>query len=196
MNITVYCGANPGRDPEFTARAAELGSWMAANGHRLVYGAGNAGLMGAVVNAVLEGGGEVTGVTPDFFIIAEEIHSDITDLRVTKDMTERRQIMMDEGDAFIALPGGTGTLDEISEVMSLRRLGKLGDVTRPIMLYNINGYYDYLFKYLDRMTEEGFHSEMDRAAIHEVRCLEDIQNILHTAGLKDINRNDLYDAEV
>ena len=196
MNITVYCGANAGKDTAFMERAYELGTWIAENGHRLVYGAGDVGLMGVVANAVLAGGGEVIGVTPDFFILAEEIHEGLTDLRVTADLSERRKVMIDEGDAFIALPGGTGTLDEISEVMSLRRLGKLGEVTRPVMLYNINGYYDHLFRFLDRMTEEGFHGKEDRAAIHEVRSIEDIAEVIRMAGSEDLTRNERYDRQL
>lgn len=193
MNITVYCGANPGRDPEFIKRAAELGTWMGQNGHRLVYGAGKDGMMGAVSNAVLEAGGEVIGVTPDFFIIAEETHCELTELRITADLPERRQMMIAEGDAFIALPGGTGTLDEITEVMSLRRLGKLGDKRRPVMLYNINGYYDRLFEFLDRMTDEEFHRPSDRENILEVCSIEDIEKVLSTAGEPVPERNTLYD---
>ena len=193
MNITVYCGANPGRDPEFIRRAEELGTWMGINGHRLVYGAGKDGMMGAVSNAVLAAGGEVIGVTPDFFIIAEETHGELTELRITADLPERRQMMIDEGDAFIALPGGTGTLDEITEVMSLRRLGKLGETRRPVMLYNINGYYDKLFEFLDRMTDEEFHRPSDRENILEVCSIEDIEKVLSTAGEPVPERNTLYD---
>ena len=181
MNITVYCGANPGRDPEFIRRAAELGTWIGQNGHRLVYGAGKDGMMGALSNAVLEAGGEVIGVTPDFFIIAEETHGELTELRITADLPERRQMMIDEGDAFIALPGGTGTLDEI------------GEKRRPVMLYNINGYYDDLFRFLDRMADEEFHRQVDRENILEVCSLEDIERVLSTAGEPVPERNKLYD---
>ena len=193
MNITVYCGAQIGNDPEFRKRAAELGTWMAQNGHRLVYGAGSVGMMGVISDAVLDAGGEVTGVTPDFFVYAEEISERIRDLRITPDLSERRRVMIEEGDAFIALPGGTGTLDEISEVMSLRRLGKLGTVKRPVMLYNINGYYDHLLQFFDRMAEEEFHTADDRSAIHEVRSIDDIEKLLMTAGEHDHGRNQLYD---
>lgn len=192
MNITVYCGAHCGKDPEFGKRARELGTWMGEHGHRLVYGAGDVGMMGIVSNAVLEAGGEVLGVTPDFFILAEEIHESLTELRVTADLTERRAIMIEEGDAFIALPGGTGTLDEISEVMSLTRLGLLGDSKRPVMLYNINGYYDHLFRFLDRMAEEKFFGHSDRDNVIEVKCLGDIEKTLLTAGQSDTGRNRLY----
>ena len=192
MNITVYCGANFGKDPLFAEKARELGAWMARNGHRLVYGAGDVGMMGAVSNAVLENGGEVIGVTPDFFVMAEEIHPNLTDLRISRDMPERRSIMIEEGDAFIALPGGTGTLDEISEVMSLRRLGLLGDRIRPVMLYNVNGYYDHLLAFFDRMADEEFFRKSDREAVHEVKSIEDIEKVLASAGETDTKRNTLY----
>ena len=193
MNITVYCGAQTGKDPEFRKRAAELGTWIAENGHALVYGAGDVGMMGVISNAVMDAGGEVIGVTPEYFIFAEEIHKHIKDLRITEDLSERRKIMISEGDAFIALPGGTGTLDEISEVMSLKRLGRLGSEVRPIMIYNINGYYDHFLAFLDRMAEEGFHRQSDRACILEVRSLEDIEKALMTAGTVDNERITTYD---
>lgn len=193
MNITVYCGAQAGRDEEFSRRAAELGKWIAENGHTLVYGAGDVGLMGVISNAVFEEGGEVIGVTPEYFVFAEEIHKQIKDLRITQDLAERRKIMVLEGDAFIALPGGTGTLDEISEVMSLNRLGRLGREIRPVMFYNINGYYDDLLKFLDRMTAEEFNRKSDRQAILEVRSLEDIEKALMKAGEPDTERNTAYD---
>lgn len=192
MNITVYCGANTGRDPDFSRAAAELGTWIGANGHRLVYGAGDVGLMGILSNAVLGSGGEVLGVTPDFFVLAEEIHESLTELRITADMPERRKVMIEEGDAFIALPGGTGTLDEISEVMSLTRLGMMGDTVRPVMMYNVNEYYDHFFRFLDRMEEEGLFTEKDRASVIEVRSTADIEAALRHAGEPLTDRNTLY----
>ena len=193
MNITVYCGAQKGKDPEFARKAAELGTWMAENGHTLVYGAGDVGMMGVLSNAVINAGGQVTGVTPEFFIFAEEIHKQLTELMITEDLAERRKIMIQEGDAFIALPGGTGTLDEISEVMSLKRLGRLGSKVRPVMIYNINGYYDHLLAFLDRMTAEEFNRVSDRRGIIEVRSLDDIEKVLKTAGTTDTERITLYD---
>lgn len=192
MNITVYCGANCGKDPDFAACARALGTWMGENGHRLVYGAGDCGMMGILSDAVLESGGEVIGVTPDFFITAEEIHNGLTELHISADLPERRKIMIEEGDAFLALPGGTGTLDEITEVMSLRRLGLLGDRIRPIMLYNVNGYYDHFFRFLDRVADEEFFSRKDREFIHDVRSIEDIERVLASAGIEDMHRNILY----
>ena len=192
MNITVYCGAHTGTDPEFSRRAEELGRWMAQNGHRLIYGAGHVGTMGIIARAVLENGGEVTGVTPGFFITAEEIYEGLTELQVVDDLPERRRLMIEQGDAFIALPGGTGTLDEITEVISLMRLGALGDRIRPVMLYNINGFYDSLFVFFDRIASEGFYREGDRRRILEVRSIEDIETALLAAGRPDDERNTLY----
>ena len=118
MNITVYLGASVGNDPAFLPAVQELGNWIGANGHALVYGGSKSGLMGALADSVLEAGGHVTGVEPSFFIEAEFQHDGIDDLIVTSDMAERKAKMIELGDAFIAFPGGTGTLEEIAEVMS------------------------------------------------------------------------------
>jgi uncharacterized protein (TIGR00730 family) len=146
-------------DPEYIARARELGAWMAAKGHRLVYGAGNSGMMGAVSDALIEGGGEAIGVTPRFFILAEETRDDLAEVVISDDMSTRRKWMIDNGDAFIALPGGMGTLDEITEVMTYKRLGLLGKVNKPVMVYNVNGYYDDMLKMLHSAVKKGFMSE-------------------------------------
>lgn len=192
MNITVYCGANTGNDPEFIKRAAELGRWMAEHGHRLIYGGGNSGMMGAVSHALLEGGGKVTGVSPSFFIVNEEVRNDLTELVISEHMWDRRNIMIERGDAYIALPGGTGTIDEITEVLSLKRLGLLGDVNKPVMIYNINGYYDKFFEFLDDMAAESFCRPEDRLNAIEVKCIGDIELAIEKAGGEDPTRNMLY----
>ncbi len=196
MNITVYCGSNAGKDPEFVKRAAELGRWMAEHGHRLVYGGGRSGMMGAVSHALTEAGGEVTGVSPGFFITQEEVRDDLTELIVSEHMWDRRKIMIELGDAFIALPGGTGTADEITEVMALKRLGLLGRANKPVMIYNVNGYYDKFFEFLDDMTREGFWRPEDRANVLEVKCIEDVARALESAGSEDVTRNTLYDDHI
>ena len=193
MNITVYCGAAEGMDPEFIERARELGAWMASKGHTLVYGAGNSGMMGAVSDALIEGGGEAIGVTPRFFILAEETRDDLAEVVISDDMPTRRKWMIDNGDAFIALPGGMGTLDEITEVMTYKRLGLLGKVNKPVMVYNINGYYDRFFSFLDDMREQGFCRQIDCENVIEVKCLEDIVRALECVGSIDETRTSKYD---
>ena len=192
MNITVYCGAAEGRDPEFIASARELGAWMAKNGHRLIYGAGNSGMMGAVSDALIEGGGEAIGVTPQFFVLAEETRTDLTEVVIADDMSTRRNWMIEHGDAFIALPGGMGTLDEISEVMTYKRLGLLGELNKPVMLYNVNGYYDRFFGFLDDMLEQNFCRQIDYDNVIEVTCIADIERALSAAGSIDETRTSKY----
>ena len=189
MNITVYCGALDGGDPEFTEKAYELGTWIADNGHSLVYGAGNAGMMGAVSDGVSDRGGITIGVTPEFFVLAEVTRDDLSELIIPKDMSERRKIMIEKGDAFLALPGGMGTLVEISEVMAYKRLSLLGKINKPVMLYNINGFYDNFFRMLDDMTEKGFCRAADRSNVIEVRCTGDIEKALMEAGKEDTTVN-------
>ena len=193
MNITVYCGAAEGNDPEFIARARELGAWMASKGHTLIYGAGNSGMMGAVSDALIEGGGEAIGVTPRFFILAEETRDDLAEVVISDDMSTRRSWMIDNGDAFIALPGGMGTLDEITEVMTYKRLGLLGKVNKPVMIYNVNGYYDRFFSFLDDMRDQEFCRQLDRDNVIEVTCLEDIVRALECVGSIDETRTSKYD---
>jgi len=182
MNITVYCGAHHAKDPEFNKRAAELGSWMAENGCRLVYGGGSVGTMGVIADAVLSGGGEVTGVTPEFFITAGEIDERLTETIVVPNMSVRRSKMIELGDAYIALPGGTGTIDEITEVISDKRLGQLGSVNKPVIIYNINGYYDLFVKFMDKMIEEGLYEPENRSQIDIVTNIQELAEALSHAG--------------
>ena len=135
MNITVYLGASAGNDPALAEAVRELGSWIGANGHHLVYGGSRSGLMGLLAQSALDAGGTVTGVEPQFFIQQELQHDGLTELIVTRDMAERKTKMIELGDAFIAFPGGTGTLEEIAEVMSRVSLGQLD---APCILYDLN----------------------------------------------------------
>lgn len=178
MNITVYLGASAGNDPAFLPAVQELGNWIGANGHALVYGGSKSGLMGALADSVLEAGGHVTGVEPSFFIEAEFQHDGINDLIVTSDMAERKAKMIELGDAFIAFPGGTGTLEEIAEVMSRVALGQLD---APCILYNLNGYYDGLRALLAHMIELGLSSEARQRGICFADDLEQIRQMLDPA---------------
>ena len=195
MNITVYCGALTGANPEYAKKAKELGEWMAKNGHTLVYGAGDAGMMGAVSDGVMENGGAAIGVTPPFFIAAEVTRKDLTEVIVSNGMSDRREKMMELADAFISLPGGTGTLDELSETAALKRIGKLGEIDKPIMIYNIDGFYDRLLDFFDVILDNEFFRPEDRANIIEVRSIEDIARVIENAGGVDHTRNTQFDVE-
>ena len=133
MNITVYLGSYEGSDPSLRRAVQELGRWIGESGNALVYGGSGIGLMGVLAESVLQAGGEVTGVEPSFFMEQVLQKDDLTQLIVTKDMPERKAKMIELGDAFIAFPGGTGTLEEITEVMSMVSLGHL---TAPCIIYN------------------------------------------------------------
>lgn len=176
MNITVYLGANAGNDPVLAEAVRELGSWIGANGHRLVYGGSRSGLMGQLAQSALDAGGTVTGVEPQFFVQQELQHDGLTELIVTKDMTERKTKMIELGDAFIAFPGGTGTLEEISEIMSKVSLKQLA---APCILYNLNGYYDHLKALLAHMIDMGLSTPERQEGIYFAETLDEIRVILH-----------------
>ena len=175
MNITVYLGSNEGNDPSLKKAVRELGTWIGASGNALIYGGSKSGLMGELAESVLMAGGEVTGVEPRFFIDEGYEYDAITRLIVTQDMPERKAKMIELGDAFIACPGGTGTLEEISEVMSLVSLKKL---SAPCILYNLNGYYDSLKALLQHMIEMGLSSEDKQRGIYFASCLDGIKELL------------------
>ena len=178
MNITVYLGANEGNDPELKKAVQELGTWIGVSGNALVYGGSKSGLMGAIADSVLAAGGEATGVEPEFFIQDEFQHDGLTKLIVTKDMSERKNKMIELGDAFIAFPGGTGTLEEITEIMSRVSLKHLN---APCILYNLNGYYNDLKALLERMIEMGLSTKERQEGIYFAENLEDIKKILRFA---------------
>ena len=178
MNITVYLGANAGNDPALAEAVRELGSWIGANGHRLVYGGSRSGLMGQLAQSALDAGGTVTGVEPQFFVQQELQHDGLTELIVTKDMTERKTRMIELGDAFIAFPGGTGTLEEIAEAMSKVSLGHLD---APCILYDLDGYYAGLKALLAHMVEMGLSSPERQSGIYFVKNLDEIKSILKRA---------------
>ena len=197
MNITVYLGANEGNDPALREAVQELGTWIGTSGNALVYGGSRSGLMGAIAerqaavadgarclgdgaiaDSVLRSGGEVTGVEPRCFIESEFQHDGLTRLIVTEDMAERKRKMIELGDAFIAFPGGTGTLEEIAEVMSKVSLKHLD---APCILYNLNGYYRALQALLEQMIEKGLSSEERQEGIYFADNLEEIRRILSPA---------------
>ena len=153
----------------------ELGTWIGESGSRLIYGGSKSGLMGELAESVLQAGGEVIGVEPQFFIDMEYQYDEITELIITKDMTERKTKMIELGEVFIAFPGGTGTLEEIAEIMSKVSLKHLD---APCILYNLNGYYDSLKALLLHMTEMGLSSPERQEGIYFAENLEEICEII------------------
>ena len=175
MNITVYLGAREGKDPTLKDAVRELGTWIGNNGNRLVYGGSKTGLMGELAASVLQAGGCVTGVETRFFMEEGVQYDGLTELIVTETMPERKTRMIELGDAFLAFPGGTGTLEEISEVMAKVALGQL---SAPCILYNWNGYYNSLRELLAHMVRMGLASEEQRTGIRFADSLDDIRTIL------------------
>ena len=175
MNITVYLGANKGNDDSLERAAKELGQWIGDSGHALVYGGSKTGLMGILAESAVESGGKVTGVEPEMFIQSEVQYDGVTELIVTKDFPERKRKMIELGDAFIAFPGGTGTLEEIAEVMSQIALQQLD---APCILYNLNGYYNSLKELLEHMIEKGLSTKERQEGIYFAENLEEIKQIL------------------
>jgi uncharacterized protein (TIGR00730 family) len=151
--VCVYCGSSAGRDPVFSEAAAEFGKILAENGVRLVYGGGSVGLMGALAQAVISHGGTATGIIPEFLTRRERPRRLSQDLTITRDMHERKRAMFDHADAFVALPGGIGTLEELVEQLTWAQLGRH---RKPILIANISRYWDPLLTLLTHMRERAF----------------------------------------
>lgn len=151
--ICVYCGSNAGKSPAYTEAAIELGKEIADSGIRLIYGGGSIGLMGTVARTVLDNGGTVTGIIPQFLMDREVMLKEVDELIVAADMHERKRIMFDRSDAFITLPGGIGTLEEVVEIASWAQLEQHN---KPILVVNINGFWDPMIEQFERMGDEGF----------------------------------------
>ena len=175
MNITVYLGAYEGNDPTLTEAVGKLGTWIGGSGNSLVYGGSKSGLMGELAESVIMAGGRVTGVEPRFFVDMGLVYDAIDKLIITETMAERKAKMIELGDAFIAFPGGTGTLEEISEIMSQVYLGHLD---APCILYNLNGYYEGLKAQLAKMTEKGLSLKEQQKRIFFADSLDDIKKML------------------
>lgn len=153
MNICIFCGSASGVHPDYAEAAQSLGIEIAKGGHTLVYGGGNVGLMGIVADAVMNADGKVIGVIPDFLMRREVAHLGITTLEVVDTMHLRKQRMAELSDAFVALPGGWGTLDELAEILTWRQLGL---ITQPIGILNIKDFFSPLLSQMRKMVEEGF----------------------------------------
>lgn len=161
-SVCVFCGSNPGTDPRFSIDAQRVGEILADRGMTLVYGGGAVGLMGAVARGVLSRGGRAIGVIPHALVARELAHNGLTDLRIVATMHERKALMVDLSDAFITLPGGFGTFDELFEMLSWRQLGIH---SKPCVLLNTSGYFDRLLDFLDRACHDGLLRPEFRAAL-------------------------------
>jgi len=185
LNIIVYCGASKGNETQFDDNAVELGKWIVDNNHSLIYGGGNVGLMGTIANTVLENGGEVIGVMPKFLADREISHPGLSELIIVENMSERKNKMLSIGDACVALPGGPGTLEEISEVISWSRIG---ENDRPCILYNKSGYYNKLASFFDEMVNKGFLTESDRNNIAFLDSIDNLEKVIREYKPVEIRR--------
>ena len=167
--VCVFAGSSPGNDPRFLDAARELGAALAQRGVELVYGGANVGLMGAMANAVLEGGGHVTGVIPRHLLDLEVAHTGIPDLRIVESMHERKALMAELSDAFVALPGGFGTLEETFEVLTWRQLGLH---QKPVVILNAEGYFDALVAFLEHMVKRRLLSPENHALLSVETSIE------------------------
>lgn len=181
FSLCVYCGSRPGADPHFTAVAQAVGQWIGSHGGQLVYGGGCNGLMGTVAQATLAAGGRVTGVIPTALVEKEWANHSCTTLHVVDTMHERKRLMAEHADAFLALPGGIGTFEELFEVWTWRQLGYHD---KPIGLLNVGGYYDGLLQFLRSTVDQQFMGEwqMDLIRVdHDARRL--LPELVQAAGL-------------
>ena len=180
--ICVYCGSGPGRDPAFAAAARKLGLAMAKNGIGLVYGGGSVGLMGELATTVLDNGGEVTGIIPEFLANREhQIHRG--NVIRTRDMHERKQLMFDHADAFVALPGGVGTFEEFFEAVTWTQLGLH---RKACGLLDVDGFYTPLVNFIDHAVAEGFIKPIHRTAVVIDRDAEALLSKLATTIVPDV----------
>jgi len=179
--ICVYCGSSPGTEPVFIEAAKNFGKILAQNGIRLVYGGGSVGLMGALAESVLEHGGEVTGIIPEFLTTRERPRRLAQELIVTRDMHERKRTMFERADAFVALPGGIGTLEELVEQLTWVQLGRH---KKPILIANIAGYWDPLLALIGHMRAVKFVPSALRVDFLVAKRVEEILPLLRDAASK------------
>jgi uncharacterized protein (TIGR00730 family) len=176
--VCVYCGSGPGTNPQFLEAAKAFGKALAENGIRLVYGGGSLGLMGAVATSVLDHGGIVTGIIPDFLTLRENALTRVQEMIVTPDMHERKRLMFEHSDAFVALPGGVGTLEELVEQLTWKQLGRH---EKPVLLANVDNFWEPLFALLAHMRATQFIRSGLSVDILKAERVEDILPRLRAA---------------
>lgn len=175
MNVTVYLGAYPGNDAKYSDAAYAFGKWLGEKGHNLVYGGSRSGLMGVLADSVLANGGTVTGIELRFFYDQGIHHDALTVFELTDTMQERKRRMLELGDIYIAFPGGTGTLEEISEAITRLRLGTS---EKACVFFNLDGYYDLLRAQLEVMKKEGFLTAESVERVYFADTLSDIEALI------------------
>ena len=181
FSICVYCGSRPGTEPAFAEAARQVGLWIAQNKGQLVYGGGHNGLMGMMADACLQAGGRVVGVIPKALVEKEWAHSGCSELHVVENMHERKRLMAERADAFLAMPGGIGTFEEFFEVWTWRQLGYHD---KPVGLLNIQGYYDNLLAFLSTSVQQGFMNAEQMQLIRSGTNTELLlQSLVTEAGL-------------
>jgi len=178
-SVCVYCGASASADDLYQNSASELGSKMAKADLQLIYGGGASGLMGMTANAVLDNGGEVTGVFPEFLSKFETPHKGLTEIHIVESMHLRKQKMAELSDCFVVMPGGFGTLEEFFEILTWRQL-QLHD--KPVFLVNLNGYWDPMLEMLNRIFEEKFARETHRSCFAIVDTVDDLIDAIKVAS--------------
>lgn len=189
-NICVFCGSSLGGDTIFRDSAEELGVLMAKHDFRLIYGGGNIGLMGAIADSVLENGGQVIGVIPDFLLKREVGHTNLTQLIITESMHERKLKMAELADAFIAMPGGYGTLEELAEITTWVQLELM---KKPIGVLNVNGFYDHLLEQINYMKRQGFiGTSSNEELIFQNKPSELLKEIVKKADDLSNSKTDLF----
>jgi uncharacterized protein (TIGR00730 family) len=183
FSICVYCGSRNGANLQWAEQAQAVGLWIAEHGGQLVYGGGRNGLMGILADATLQAGGRVVGVIPKALVEKEFAHRGCTELHVVENMHERKRIMAERADAFVALPGGIGTLEEFFEVWTWRQLGYHN---KPVGLLNHQGYYDGLLKFLEHSVAEQFLGswQMDLVTVDDC-ATRLLASLVQSAGLSD-----------
>lgn len=174
MRVCVYCGSSPGNDPAYVETARAFGAALARRGIGVVYGGGRVGMMGAVADAALAAGGEVVGIIPRFLEEREVAHTGV-DLRVVESMHERKAMMAELADAFVALPGGFGTFEEFFEITTWVQLGL---IDAPCILANLDGYYDGIVAAIDHAAASGFINDRNRAIVETYDSIDAVLNRL------------------
>jgi len=193
-SICVYCGAGSGTDPAHMAAATALGRILAEEKIRLVYGGGTIGMMGAVSKAVLENGGQVTGIIPRFLLDMEASHEELErldELILTEDMHERKRTMFDKADAFIALPGGIGTLEELVEQLTWAQLGRH---KKPVLLANINNFWQPLIELISHMQDEAYIREGFEVNFLNSDNVDQVVPLLRKAALEAVVTDDTLES--